>query len=86
VTSITKLIGGVLLLAGALLILPLTGTLLGAFTGWVVGLFFTEAILSFLHRAGVNTIGLELWQVGAALGFMGAFFRGVTHTRTAKSA
>jgi hypothetical protein len=85
-TAFTKLTGVTLLVAVTLLILPLTTTLLGAFTGWVVGLFFTETILGFLHRAGVNTIGLELWQVGAALGFMGAFFRGVTHARTAKSA
>jgi presenilin-like A22 family membrane protease len=59
----------------AAILLPLLGTLLGAFTGFVVGLFFEESILDFLHRAGVNTIGLPLWQVGASMGFLGGFLK-----------
>lgn len=56
-------------------IAPLAGVLIGSFTGWVVGLFFTETILSFLARFGVETAGLAVWQVGAAMGFLGSFLR-----------
>jgi hypothetical protein len=54
---------------------PLCGVLIGAFMGWVVGLFFGDTILSFLARVGVDTAGLAVWQVGAAMGFLGSFLR-----------
>lgn len=56
-------------------IAPLFGVLIGAFMGWVVGLFFSATILDFLSRVGVETAGLALWQVGAAMGFLGSFLR-----------
>lgn len=56
-------------------IAPLLGTLVGAFSGWVVGFFYSGPILNGLQRAGIDTSGLELWQVGATLGFVGGFFR-----------
>lgn len=65
---------------GAIIVVPLTlvfliilGTLLGAVTGWIVGLFFSETILSVL--AGFGAQGFTMWQLGAALGFIGPFFR-----------
>jgi hypothetical protein len=70
-----KIALGLLAFAATVILLPLLGTLLGAFTGFVVGLFFEETILDFLHRAGVNTIGLPLWQVGASMGFLGGFLK-----------
>lgn len=79
----TKLITAISALAIAVILLPMLGTLFGAFSGFIVGLFFSETILDFLHRAGVNTIGLPLWQVGAAMGFLGGFLKAsVTKTTT----
>jgi len=66
-------------LAAAVVILaftaPILGVLFGAFSGWVVGLFFTDAILSFLTRVGVDTYDLAVWEVGAAMGFLGGFLK-----------
>jgi hypothetical protein len=59
----------------AIMFLPLIGTLAGAFIGWIVGLVFPETILSTLARFGVRTEGLQVWQLGACLGFVGAFFK-----------
>ena len=56
-------------------IAPVLGTLIGAFMGWVVGLFFGDTILTFLGAAGVNIAGMTMWQVGAAMGFLGSFLR-----------
>ena len=71
-----KIVGYLALIVGAVIVLPLVGVLSGAFVGWAVSLFgFAPLILDFLRRIGVDTAGLELWQVGAALGFLGAFFR-----------
>ena len=58
-----------------LFFVPVFGVLLGAFSGWVVGLFFDETILGFLTRIGFDTAGFSMWQVGAALGFIGSFFK-----------
>lgn len=53
----------------------LLGTIGGIVGGWIVGLFFSDLILSFLGRIGVDVTGLALWQVGGALGFLGSFFK-----------
>lgn len=57
------------------LIVPILFVLCGALSGWVAGLVFEAEILGFLARIGVNTDGLTMWQVGAALGFIGSFFK-----------
>ena len=51
----------------------LLGTVIGAFSGWVVGWFFAETILGFFSSIGIQ--GFEMWQLGAVLGFIGPFFR-----------
>lgn len=51
----------------------IAGTLMGAFTGWVVGLFFGKTILGILASIGIT--GFKMWQIGAFLGFVGAFFK-----------
>lgn len=71
-------IGAVLMGAAFLFALSLLATLGGAFGGWVTGLFFEETILGTLRRAGVDTHGLSMWQLGATLGFIGGFFKSVT--------
>jgi len=59
-------------------VFPLLGTLAGAFVGWVVGLFFEETVMGFFSRLGFDTAGYAMWQLGAALGFVSAFFRSTT--------
>lgn len=51
----------------------LLGTLIGAVTGLVVGMFWTPTILSTLSRFGADTTGMEVWQLGATMGFLGGF-------------
>ena len=60
------------------------GTLMGAVAGWIVGLFFGETILSTLSRFGVSTLGLQMWQLGATLAFVGSFFKAYQHTGSKK--
>lgn len=57
------------------LVAPVLGVLFGAFAGWLVGLVFEQTIIGFLSRVGVNTDGLTMWQVGAALGFIGGYLK-----------
>lgn len=59
--------------AGLLCLLPLLGALVGAFSGWVVGWFFSGTILSFLAVLGIE--GFAMWQIGLSLGFIGGFFK-----------
>ncbi len=54
---------------------PLSGALFGGFAGWVVGLFWTDPIVDFLHRLGVDVAGLTVWQIGVAMGFLGGFLK-----------
>ena len=46
--------------------------LLGALTGWVVGLMFGDTILGFFAALGIS--GFKMWQIGLVLGFIGGFF------------
>lgn len=69
---------GVLVLVMA----PLLGTLLGALTGWIVGWFFSETVLGFLAMLGIK--GMVMWEIGAALGFVGGFFKSLTITKSSK--
>lgn len=66
-------LGGVVVGISLFFFLPLLGALIGAFSGWVVGWFFSETILGFLAAFGIK--GLAMWQVGVSLGFIGGFFR-----------
>jgi len=69
-----------LLIAVGILVLiffaPLLGIVFGAFAGWVVGLFFPHT----LDLVGQRIFGeaIPAWQLGAALGFVGAFFKSTT--------
>ena len=79
--KLIETVGAVILTALVMLfILPIVNTLVGAFIGLVVGLFFENAIFTFLSALGVSTINLSMWQVGAALGFIGSFFRATAQT------
>mgnify|MGYP003561809363 CR=1 FL=1 len=52
---------------------PILGALMGAITGWFVGLFFGDTILGFLAQIGIQDV--EMWQFGCFLGFIGGFFK-----------
>lgn len=64
---------GIVLVAALIFLTPMIGSLTGAFAGWVVGLFFADTILGILRQIGIT--GVEMWQVGMFLGFVGGFFR-----------
>lgn len=70
-------IGGILGgLVAMFFVFPLLSTLLGAFTGWVLSFtWFSTWIVNGLAVFGFTTTANNLYQVGAALGFCGAFFR-----------
>lgn len=70
-----KVISAFVAFAALVFFFPLIGVLGGAFAGWVVGLFFSDTILSALASFGVKTEALSMWQLGAMLGFVGSFFR-----------
>lgn len=59
--------------AGAFVLLLIFSPLAGALIGWVVGLFFGNAILGTFASFGIT--GLSMWKLGATLGFVGAFFK-----------
>lgn len=72
-----EVLGGVSAILGIFVLVffsPLIGTLLGAFSGWVVGFFFAETIMTTLAGFGFGA-SISMWQLGATLGFLGGFFR-----------
>lgn len=58
------------------------GTLMGAIAGWIIGLFFSNTILSTLARFGVDVVDLRMWQLGATLAFVGSFFKAIQNSRS----
>ncbi len=70
-----RLAVAVLLGAGLIFITPILGVLAGMLSGWVVGLFWSDMILGFLARCGMHISGLEVWQLGGAMGFLGGFLK-----------
>lgn len=71
----SKAIVAVVAVATLVFLSPLIGVLFGAFSGFIVGLFFEQTIVGFMTRIGFDMAGFAVWQMGAALGFVGAFFR-----------
>lgn len=69
--TIGKLAGGVAAVTGLIFLLTIIRTLTGAVIGFIVGLFFSGAILGFFDQLGMN---LTMWQLGATLGFISGFF------------
>lgn len=76
-SDFVKVIGGLAIGAAIVIFLAIFGTLAGIIGGWIVGLFFTDLIVGFIGRFGVNTAGLEVWQIGGVLGFLGGYFKSV---------
>ena len=69
-----------LAVVGLLFLAPLLGALFGAFAGWVVGLMFSDTILTFFSQLGIT--GFEMWQIGLVLGFVGGFFKTVVTSKS----
>ncbi len=67
-----KIIGGSVLVIGSLFLIIILSTLMGGIAGWAVGMVFTETISELKQFMGVSVTDFEL---GAALGFVGSFFR-----------
>jgi hypothetical protein len=65
-------IGALVVVVIMVLIFPIISALFGAFSGWVVGIFFSSQIGAVLAHFGLN---YPLWQIGMTLGFVSGFFR-----------
>jgi hypothetical protein len=63
-------------------IAPIISCFLGGFSGWVVGLVFEEQIIGFLTRVGIDMTGMSMFDLGAALGFVGGFLKTTVHQKT----
>ena len=70
-----KISGGCFIAIMALFFFVILGTLIGGFSGWVVGGLFPYVTDTLRELAGVSLTDFEL---GATLGFFGGFFRGVS--------
>lgn len=66
---------GLLGVALFMFVYPLVGVLFGAFSGWVVGLIFGDWVLLGLAQVLNHPLDLTMVQLGAALGFVGGFFK-----------
>lgn len=80
---IGELIGTILAAAfvvSSLLFTVSASTIMGAATGWVVGLFFEYHIFRVVESfvEGFSMYHVSLWQIGATLGFISGFFRKTT--------
>jgi len=73
--SVVIILTGIVAVA-AFFLLALASTLLGAFTGWLVGLtpLGTGVMKIWL---GITGIECDLWELGAFLGFISGFFRSI---------
>lgn len=70
-----KILFALIALIGFICLLPLIGTLIGAFTGWIVGIFWPTTFGAVLAHFGLSAFAP--YQIGAALGFVGGFFKAV---------
>ncbi|RLI02479.1 hypothetical protein DRO30_02600 [Candidatus Bathyarchaeota archaeon] len=73
--SIAVVIAGLVAVI-AFFLLALASTLIGAFTGWLVGL---TPLGTGVMKIWVGLTGIEcdLWELGAFLGFISGFFRSI---------
>lgn len=75
----TKLIEAFLVIAIALFVGALLGTAVGALSGWIVGLFYTNTIQTVLVALGFQAV--QVWQLGTFFGFVGGFLRSIPTTK-----
>lgn len=65
--------GGTFVTLAGICVFVVLGTLFGALSGWIVGLFFGDTILGIAGQLGIRNIAM--WQLGAFLGFVGGFLK-----------
>lgn len=70
-----KALGGVVLAAAVIFCAPIFGVLIGAFIGWVVSILAPVWVPTGLGYLGIHVAETQLVSLGAALGFLGGFFR-----------
>jgi hypothetical protein len=62
-------------IAGLLFVAVILSTLIGGIVGWIIGLVFPYVIATLNTLTGLTLTGFEM---GAALGFVGSFFKSTT--------
>jgi len=70
--ELTVMLTSIVALIGSIFLFAILGALFGAISGWLVSFVFDDAIKKVIGRQD-----LELWQVGAAVGWVSGFFRNV---------
>lgn len=75
-----RLITQVIAVMALIFFVPVIGTLFGAFSGWVVGLFFGNYVHAVVVGIFPQLASFSLTQIGAGLGFFGAFVRSMSYS------
>lgn len=73
--SWSEIVGGITIAFTYIFFTPLLGVLAGAFVGWVVSIMAPVWVPTGLKIVGINVTPDRLVELGAALGFLGGFFR-----------
>jgi ABC-type multidrug transport system permease subunit len=73
-------IGIGLLLIGLFFAFALLYTAVGAFVGWVVGLTPLGGAVTHIWNT-LTRMEADCWQIGAFLGFLSGFFRGIIEVK-----
>lgn len=74
------ILGAILFLAFVFFLAPLLGVLIGAFSGWVISLLAPVWVTTGLGLLGFQVRPDQLVELGAALGFVGGFFKSYLKT------
>jgi hypothetical protein len=73
--AMLKAVGAIAVGAFLIFLSPLVGILAGAFVGWVVSIMAPVWVPTGLGYLGIHVAETQLVALGAALGFLGGFFR-----------
>lgn len=73
VEKLAVVVGSTVVFISLVLVVAPISTGMGALTGWTVGMLFGGIIKHVLAAFGVYNV--EVWQLGATLGFVSAFMR-----------
>lgn len=73
--NMLKLISVVVGACIVIFLAPIVGVLIGAFVGWVVSIMAPVWVPTGLGYLGIHVAETQLVALGAALGFLGGFFR-----------
>jgi hypothetical protein len=71
--SLIEFILPIVAIISTVFFVPLIGSLMGYFTGFIVSLFLGDTIYPVMAALGIK--GISLTSFGAFLGFVGGFFR-----------